>query len=697
MRCLGVMKNIILLLVAALLLNSVALAQSKVASSTVQAAPEDKSFISEADEVIIGQTKRAWKEFVNTLNNAEISYSANIPLIDAGGIGLSGGYNQESAPSIGAKYSGVDVWDISANIAPEFFGLDLPINARISASKKMTYIQQFKTRVDSLKRLPYDPITKLPTSAESFLNKEYNKSTNQNEYNIKPGDFIGLRTNLTLAVGRDFFVPEVSSFLKFGANITTYLSGDFDLHIFRMSNDQVRVKIYVVQNKGNIKSVGLGYSLVQFDNITRRVIKHMLGGKIIELLRLKSKRDIHIADYVFNLKSTESRALYDELVGHRLKYFDPNSLYETISKNNPLVDVQEKHKALVADLEKFNRVAVEDKDKALADRKLIRIFAGRNQYESKTSGSFPDFKINVIGMVGLKNGSTRSVSKISVLADDSISKLSNYLLNSQNKNFSYRLFWLWGEEDSAAIKLLTQTAADFKPTDLIGFKYSKSKKDSTLSSKEYDDLKMKMNLLLPAPVAAKLKFPDWKFNGHTIKNANISQEIYFTSNIFKVNEGVSSDKIKAIVIDVLNKYSQVSRGYDADADDIELIGNSLERVFSKNTSIDVKYKEYMELSDKSKIFAKISAAVLLNLTPEKDLEKVVLARLSLSARKAESSVMTYPDEATYQKAAFFLQVISLDTYSQDTSYNLRSYMKEDGTPYMLEEIMPVQNLKSFQD
>lgn len=125
------------------------------------------------DEVAVlkKQKESRWSKFTKELKNSKISGSVDLPTnILTESFGLTGKYQLKSERNDQGHYSGIDSWKINLSTYPGFVGMDVreESGTGLALGYDVTFIQQFDTQKESLLRLPYDPITKLPFTADVF-------------------------------------------------------------------------------------------------------------------------------------------------------------------------------------------------------------------------------------------------------------------------------------------------------------------------------------------------------------------------------------------------------------------------------------------------------------------------------------------------------------------------------------------------
>ena len=659
-------------------------------------------------------TNKVWEQFNSALRTAKISTRINAPTqAISKGVNLGGGYNIESNLSLGGKYSGVDVWEINASIYPELFGIEntTGLGVGFNVGRQITFIQQFNSRYESLVRRPYDPITKLPLTSDLFFKTTKNSETQQPEYIIKEGDFVAFRAPMSLALGKGF--NEIAKSIGVDVNLSYVLSGEFDVHIFRMKNNQVRVKLMAIKDKTISGSVGV--NLVGFNQLGQVVLKRLIDLNLINMAITTQKSDLFIADYIFNLNQPESRDLYDQFVGHKMRLANIDAISNQAKIANFFAQNKTTNDHLMGDLEKINNVSMEDQKKSNADKRIIRVSSGHNYTESESTG----LSINLFRLLKTSTVDSKSISQATLHATDDHNKNKKYLLETLSRNFSYTFFWLWGEKDVNTTSLLLAADEKFAPTDVLGFQISRIKEDSVMSSTEYKDLQNRFNSILPEAMKKNLKWPNWNFSSKDqVNNVYVENTILFTDALFSSDISVSPEKIKAELNTIIKSYGKfkslpmsinpdhemkdprlnafnLGKYNEAYTDDWEkyVIPSQLAVVLNARYSTEDRYKSYQYLVKNVPLFSEINGLLLMRLVPENKISEVILGKLALSARGQTASEMYFPSKERYETSNIFRDIVYQTNFLLNRTYDLRNYMKEDGSIYSIDEIMAQRTSK----
>lgn len=646
------------------------------------------------------QSNKIWKEITKQINNARIDYGIKERaefLDDRISVGI--GKKAISETSIGGKYSGVDKWTLDLYASPiDYVG--------VYTKREVTFIQQFENRCKSLVRLAYDPITKIPSTSERALKR------------LKPGDFVAFSSPLTVSIGQSFL--ERSNDLRGLAGLSVYASGEFNIHVYRMEDNMVRVRLFAAQTRGAGFSAGLklygilGTSLRVFDaNISQSATK------------------LFSADYVFNLNDAQSRKLYDQALGQK---FDLTKV--AFHSINPLVKENSVKDALFSDLDAIEAVSVQDANKDLNSRRVIRLAQGDTDITSNHVG----FSFN-LRLIKADNKLTMSKGEISLF--NSENQLKNYLIDTISHKQSYDLFKVWGQEDAHNTAMLTQADSNFRPVALTGLQTIRVKEELAFSRDEIQTFQDRLTSRLPKEIAAILKFPDLSKLKTGVSNARIEQSLFIDAQALQAQGSITNSSVRAELTRLIlasgnlaSKPMDLSPSYSAENQDpraeawkeanklandrqydkaasyyleayqqeLGLIPTYIGRILEPDTANNMqqKLKDYESLQT-IPLYKELGTFLVLNLIGQSDkagrstvtMKDIVSYRLSITARGIEPKVSEYPEinvadkssSDNLRKSDIFRRIIDDNAYLSDRSFNLRYYMNDNGDSLSLKEVV----------
>lgn len=701
-----------------------AFAQDQSAAQSVENKPAETSLSDKAGAL----GNKLWESAKRQLKNAKVRTHLNLPTIEiAKGLNLGGQYGYESSPSVGGKYSGIDVWDVNLAAYPQLFGITMPegVGAAVTLQRQITYIQQFKTQRESIIRVPYDPVTKLPLKSKVFFAKHKNMFTGEIEPVLKAGDFIAYRAPMTFSLGKGFG-RVAAGHLGLSASLNYTISGEFDVHLFVMDNNQIRVKILAA--KATTKGVSAGISLMGFNALGGLVIEKLINAQLLEFYFNKTSSDLFIADYIFNMNMEEPKEIYDRIIGSKMHTFSLSAIKEQILVANPFASDGATRDRMLADLSDLNEMSNSDIQKPYSERRILKLLNAHNESETLGHG----IKLNLLRILKFENSESKVGSKITIYANNNNSVKAQFKLDGYNVSNSFEILPalnIWGDKSSTSNTLLTQVDAKGNPIDFTGLQNTKVREDYTLKKQEFNGLMNRIQKILPASIYDKLEKPNWDFGAkNAVYGARVQQDITFHADLFKMKADVKPETIRAVLMDVLKHYGTLkSRPMGAqpyqssDMKDpymeafnagkyAEAYGYSVENLFGgeKRVSIDWemhlipmklavaldsrysfadRYAEFSYLYEKVPLFSEISNVLLLKLLPAEDLEKVVLVQVTMSAKNQKTLITNYPNTEAFNTSNLFREILAQNGYMNDRSFNLRHYLKEDGSQYSIEEIM----------
>jgi hypothetical protein len=315
----------------------------------------------------------SWRNLKNSITNYDLALSNLIPTGDLlKGLSLSPQYEKGSDLSntrSALHHSTVDVWKLKLKANTDFLNLNESLGLNLEIGKDITYIQQFNTKAQSLFRLPYNPFTKLPVKSEIFF-KKYKDSS----LVYKEGDLLIFKAPMIISFGKGLNSVFMNQ-ANVGPGVSYSLAGVFNIQVFRMKNNYVRVTI----NNSLEKSVGLnfginiidsfipGYYILGFNALGAVISNNFFNPNVIQFGSSYSNLVNHSYDFIFNLNSAEAREQYDLLMGPKLSLLGSKN-YEVLKKTSGLYRSNDQiSKKLEIDFSSLIKMSAEDAAKPIND------------------------------------------------------------------------------------------------------------------------------------------------------------------------------------------------------------------------------------------------------------------------------------------------------------------------------------------
>ncbi|MFG1500709.1 hypothetical protein ABMA70_10930 [Halobacteriovorax sp. XZX-3] len=307
------------------------------------------------------------RKLIDAFNSLKVSFDVDIFKINiADGLSLRGKYEYEVEKSyIQGNYTRRDQFNfrIQHDTKNAFFPeLQTPFFLKADRNNEVIISRQFAKKTDAMKALPFN-VAKIPIRSK-YVDE------------LNPGDFISIPASMAITTG--FSYNNAIPLMNTGLTGFYTMAGDFLIQVYKLDDKKVRVKIIAQKKKTSGISFRsrFGIELISFEILGQDVdYKYKLDWFKLDASRTKG--NIILADYVFNLKDEEVRKIYDKLFNNVFKFKEAKLLAESL--NSDLLD-----KYYVVNLEDVDRIAKIDNGQN--SPRVERVFKGHNRYKSKSSG-----------------------------------------------------------------------------------------------------------------------------------------------------------------------------------------------------------------------------------------------------------------------------------------------------------------------
>jgi hypothetical protein len=598
---------------------------------------------------------------------AEMDVSASVRLLDldvAEGVGISSKYKYEVEPSYMAKHhTRIDRWKLNTNIRPGDIlkdHIELPVYLNIDKGAEINFVRQFPSKKEALKAIPYS-LNKLPTNAKRALK-------------LNVGDFVSIPTNMSVAVGAS--IANAADILRANAGAYVVFSGKFLVHVFRMKDDKVRVRLIAQRNHTLGANAG---AKIDFDifgiSIVDKQIKRWIELDIAKLGASKGKGHQLIIDYIFDLKNDDAKKAYNQILGSTFKFKDV-AMFSEFIKERGLED------RLITVYEDAEVIFKEDLEKE--KKRVDRIFKGFNNFKKKSS----HLKLGLLFTTYSKN-KTFIENKISYDNKYGERKRFYYPTMTRTKKNEFDLILLKAKERivKTTFGLVPLDDEDFgnAHTD-FGFTYDR--KDKVFRIDEQRKYQQMLIDTLPDFLYDSIDWKGWD-EYRSRPNTVATMQVIFKKEAFASLKGMTEKQIR----------KKLFRFYkDRKLVDITLIDGFFKRLWRKLRLIngeersDVKHisqklyevfnsegfdgkdriKTLMELRERY-IFKRMGLKFLMSLIPENELDKFVFIKLSMHSKKDEEVKFTFGSQG-YSEV--YHELMYVNSVLNDRSFDLRLTEKE---------------------
>lgn len=307
------------------------------------------------------------RKLIDAFDSLKISLDTDIFNIDiADGLSIRGNYEYEVEKSyIQGNYTRRDTFDfkIKHNAKASFFPeLQTPYFLNANRDNQVIISRQYEHKTDAMKALPFN-VAKLPIRAK-YVDR------------LNEGDFISIPAQMALTTG--FSYSDIAPLVNTGLSSFFTMAGEFLIQVYKLKEGKVRVKIIAEKKKSyglNFKS-SFGLELFSFE-VLGFDVDHKYKIDWLKLDTSRTKGNIILADYVFDLSDKEIRKAYNNLFNNIFKFKEAKLFAESL--NSDLLD-----NYYVVNLEEVDRIARIDIDSETP--RVERVFKGFNRYKLKTSG-----------------------------------------------------------------------------------------------------------------------------------------------------------------------------------------------------------------------------------------------------------------------------------------------------------------------
>lgn len=602
---------------------------------------------------------------------AKQSIGTNVNLVNADifeGISAALKYRIQSEPSyVDGFYTRLDRYTLSVDINPGDIieELNTPIGFGINKNAEIIFARQFKSQTESLTALPYT-LKNIPLTAQTAIRE------------LQVGDFVSLQTRLSFVVSLGASSPLGPQFSVSGST-HAYISGDFYIHLFRMPNNHIRVKLIGIRGKGGGAGaqVGVGSFKVLGFNYLDKKISRWLDLTPLALNISKSNNDVFMIDYVFDLDNSQAAQSYDHLMLKKTRFKD-------LTLVSPLDSTEDLKSKLLTDLSDIEEMSYADRNLPPESRRVDRVFKGSNSSEG--TGSSFRFGLNL-----LKLEKGKAYAQNRVAQTDRNEEEKKYLLDTFSITKKVKmLFGLFGDETVIGTNLLFSSDNQWRPTDFIALTLSREIKMKDVTKRDYRKVQEHVRRIIPAEEYAKIDWKNWDFSEGRRVNGFFKNQIFFHPEALAAMPVLTKDRAYKLFYDYVAK-SGIPAGHphsqtfptddrqsqywlDSYEEDMRNIASYLSVVFSAGYAPEERHKNFVKMKDYT-LWQERGAGFMLSLIPKSQLGQVISYEMTFSAKGVETisaKFGNFKEEELYKSLMYIQSVIN------NRSFDLRLYTDEKG-------------------
>ncbi|WP_415064081.1 hypothetical protein [Bdellovibrio sp.] len=614
------------------------------------------------------QPANVWERIQKQVAKQQIGASVNLVSAEVlDGISTSLRYRIQSEPSyMDGFYTRIDKYVLNFGLSPGDFieDLDTPVGMRMDKNSEIIFARQFKSQSSSLLALPYTP-RNLPFTAQRAIER------------LEPGDFVAFqgRLSFVISLGHDALKGSFHA----GASTHALISGDFMVHVFRMADNKVRVKLIAIRGKGMGAGAGIdlsqdleifGISLID-DRIER-----WLSFTPLDVAAGIHKYDVVMLDYVFNLDNPQAAQAYDNLMINKVQLKD-------IKIINPTLSQKDLTKELLTDLTDVEDIAREDALQQAQQRRIDRIFKGSS--EGVTRDSRIKFGLNL-----WKFEAGRAFGENKVLSYDKYDREQYFLLDTFSKFKKTKiLFGLFGEETLLTSNLLFTADTQWNPSRFVTLTTSHEMRMRDVSAKDFQEAQRLVRETIGDTDYNKIDWKEWNFSNGKVVNGYFKQEVFFNPDALRALPYLSEANIAAGFAKYVHEKgrprSRPFIGGNSPKDyifswvaaftgDVRRVANRLSIIINPKKTTQERFEAFQDLQE-IPIWRERGIGFLMSYLPEDSRADLLRYEMVLSAKgmpTVKHSFGFFAEEKLYRSLMYIQNVIN------NRSFDLRLYTDAEG-------------------
>lgn len=413
-------------------------------------------------------------------------------------------------------FTRVDRYTIAAAIDPGDIVGDLPFLMAIDSGSQLVFVQQFASgRAARNIKNAYLP-DRIPLNSEKALA-------------LKVGDYVRFDAKLSLLTSLGQAFPLAYHILAGKLGVSALVSGDYQVHVFRLDGDRVRIKLVGERAFSRSASAGIGrvrgLEVLGVNQALKKVVSLAELDHSVQVAIGKTNTRVFLVDYTLDLSTPAVREAYDSIFANprRLKSVQVS---EALQNNNDFSD------RVIGNLEPLDVLARQSVQDSFAVP-VVRNFKGSNFAKSRHI----DLQLNLKSYnvsrerIFRENFLTRST-----LLPDGNEVTDHFLLPTWSRiRERSALFGRLNEDMRRTADALFVADENGEPLRFLNIGFGFDYRDSRMRDHEYRRMRNKLALLLPpegeSALKATLAGTRW-LTDETHKNMRMSLRYFFRESAF---------------------------------------------------------------------------------------------------------------------------------------------------------------------
>lgn len=394
------------------------------------------------EEAYKAENNSLWDQLLREINESSLGLLSGGTSYDINRTHFNLSYDSNSSYYAPSVHAGRDRFNFSLGLAFPLLSKEHPVGLGLTETREVTFTRLYPTKCTSLVRLPYNPITRMPVTAEKALQ-------------LEDGELVSYNAPFTISLG----IGTGDSTAN--AGVSYFRTADVDVNIFKMENNHVRVRMIARQGKGLGFSAGVSQKL---GNLIRIADIRFNGAH--------SSAKAELIDYIFNLNDSEARKTYTNLVSpHDLTYFNVEEEAQKIK--TALFEGSDSAKTMFVDARAILKEATSN------PQNVIRVMGANSDTTSLGNG----FSVNFLNSIKLNQSSNYADAKIQRV-DENSKVIDDFFMRSI-ESISRSKFFSLASKDKYQLGTIITDLKTSSPLGLLIQKHSNKQELTDLSKKKW--------------------------------------------------------------------------------------------------------------------------------------------------------------------------------------------------------------------
>ncbi|MEK2689054.1 hypothetical protein [Bdellovibrio sp. GT3] len=560
------------------------------------------------------------------------------------GLHVSLKYKAKSEPSyLDGYYTRLDKYVLTSelNVGDLIDGSDTPFGLEVENGTEVYFARQFKTQGDSLKAIPYS-IKQIPFTAQKAVK------------NLKVGDFVALqgKLNIVFSVGG---ATDLNPTIELGGSTHVFMAGDFMIHLYRMADDKIRVKLITMRRRGVGASASIDY-LGKLKVVGLRVIDRKLERwvdlKPASLNFGKSMNDVFMLDYVFDLKNAQAATAFNNFMNKKLKF-------KNLKVIDPTASRPELQNELMTDMSEVEDMYMADHNLPADQRRIDRVFKGSNTSVDVMSR----YKLSM-SILRLEANTMYSQNKLQNFDSNNVEK--QYILDTYQKSAQSKIFYgIWGNKITEGDHIIFNSNPKWTPGSFVTASHFYEARMRNVSKKDFGKMQNRTMEILPEWIYRQIDWKRWDFSDGDIVNGYFRHQVCIHPEAYDALPNYTASQIKKMFLAYLKSEDQ-----DLDQlrrNKIAKISENFSYLLQPYMTDQARYEAFRNLQ-KIAMWRDHGAYFVLTLLPDNQFEQLVTYEMTFTGRKVDQINFRF---GNFEKQQLYQSLLYIQNLINDRSFDLR--------------------------